>query len=231
MKHVTSRCTAVFAALLALPAAAQTRSQLPQNGDYTEPPRLLNQPEVTALALGSYPRQLKEMGLGGSPYVRLYIDETGAIVERRIERSSALPALDSAALKVVDAMRFAPAKNGDRPTHLWVTLPVQFRIAAANTPGVPVKTPPRTLNLHQIEQDLGNRLAYRTTRTDRRPQLAVLVTRDGTAAAIELREPSGDAALDSAALLAGLAARFEPARGATGEPVETWMLITVYPAR
>ncbi len=233
MKHDISRGAPLFAALLALPLAAQAqaRSSLPMNGPYTEPPQLLNQPEVTALALSSYPRQLKEMGLGGSPYVRLYIDESGAIAERRIERSSALPALDSAALQVVDAMRFAPAKNGDRPTHLWVTLPVQFRIAAANTPGVPVKTPPRTINLHQVEQELGNRLAYRTMRTDRRPQLAVFVAKDGTPAAIELREPSGDAALDSAALLAGLTARFEPARGPAGEPVETWMLITVHPSR
>src|SRR6476661_1606479 len=101
MKHVISRCAVFTGVLLAAPAAAQARSSLPQNGDYTEPPRLLNQPEVTALALSSYPRQLKEMGLGGSPYVRLYIDETGAVAERRIERSSALPALDSAALKVV----------------------------------------------------------------------------------------------------------------------------------
>jgi len=237
MKHIVARFTAAallaIGAALAIPAAAtaQARSPLPQNGDYTEPPRLLNQPEVTALALSSYPQQLKEMGLGGSPYVRLYIDETGAVAERRIERSSALPALDSAALKVVDAMRFAPAKNGEQPTHLWVTLPVQFRIAAANTPGVAVKTPPRTINLHEIEEDLGNRLAYRTTRTDRRPQLAIFVAKDGTPVAIELREPSGDAALDSAALLAGLAARFEPARSATGEPVETWMLITVHPSR
>lgn len=227
-----TRATLMLAALIVFPSAAsaQVRATLPQNGDYTEPPRLLNQAEVTALALSSYPQQLKEMGLGGSPHVRLYIDETGAVAERRIERSSALPALDSAALKVVDAMRFAPARNGDSPTHLWVTLPVQFRIAAANTQGGPVKTPPRVTNLRQVEEQLGNRMAYRTTRADHWPRVAVFVAKDGTPMAIEMRDPSGDAALDSAAMLAVIASRFEPARGETGEPVETWMVITVRPA-
>ena len=216
-------------ALLCIPAtaAAQARAPLPQNGAYTEPPRLLNQAEVTALALSSYPQQLKDMGLGGSPHVRLFIDQTGAIAERRIERSSALPALDSAALKVVDAMRFAPARNGDTPTHLWVTLPVQFRIAAATAQPEPFKTPPRITNLRQIMEQMANRMAYRTVRSAQWPRLRIFVAKDGTPAAIEMNDPSGDAAMDSAAMLAALAARFEPARGAAGQPVEAWVLISV----
>ncbi len=219
------------AALLAVPAtaAAQARVQLPPNGAYTQPPRLLNQVEVTAIALGSYPQQLKEMGLGGSPHVRLFIDSTGTIATRRIERSSALPALDSAALKVVDAMRFAPAKNGAHPTHLWVTLPVQFRIAAANGQPEPFRRPPRITNLREIMEQMGNRMAYRTVRSAQWPRLRIFVAKDGTPTAIEMNDPSGDAALDSAAMLAALAARFEPARNAAGEPVEAWMLITIRP--
>jgi len=223
------------AALLAIPAAAGAqapgRSSLPMNGPYTQPPALLNQAEVTALALSSYPQQLKEMGLGGAPLVRLYIDEAGAIVERRIERSSALPALDSAALALVDAMKFRPALNGEHPTHLWVTLPVQFRISIANAQPAPFKTPPRTINLRQVEEQLGNRMAYRTTRAGHWPHVAVFIAKDGTPLAIEMRDPSGDAALDSAALLACLAARFEPARAANGDPVESWLVIEVRPER
>jgi TonB family protein len=217
------------AALLTVPAtaAAQAGAPLPQNGAYTQPPRLLNQVEVTAIALGSYPQQLKEMGLGGSPHVRLFIDSTGAIATRRIERSSALPALDSAALKVVDAMRFAPAKNGATPTHLWVTLPVQFRIAAATGQPEPFTRPPRITNMREISEQLANRMAYRTRRSARWPQLRVFVAKDGTPVAIEMNDPSGDAAMDSAAMLAALAARFEPARGAAGQPVEAWVLISV----
>lgn len=226
------RFTTLAAALLAMPVSARAQSSArPLNGPYTQAPRLLNQAEVTALALSSYPPQLKEMGLGGAPYVRLYIDETGAIAERRIERSSALSALDSAALKVVDAMRFAPAKSGDAPTHLWVTLPVQFRISIANTQGGPFKTPPRTLNLREVEERLGNRMAYRTTRASHWPHVAVFVSKDGTPLAIEMRDPSGDAALDSAALLACLEARFEPARAGDRTPVESWLVIEVRPQR
>lgn len=224
----------IAAALLAIPAAAHAqapgRSSLPLNGPYTQAPALLNQAEVTALALSSYPANLKEMGLGGTPFVRLYIDESGAIVERRIERSSALPALDSAALAVVDAMKFRPAENGGVPTHLWVTLPVQFRISAATGQPAAFKTPPRILNLRPLEEQLGNRMAYRTTRASHWPHVAVFVAKDGTPVAIEMSDPSGDAALDSAALLACLAARFEPARAPSGNPVESWLEIEVRPA-
>ncbi|HET7233272.1 MAG TPA: TonB family protein [Longimicrobium sp.] len=228
---VFTRVPVLAAALLALPCAglSQARSPLPLNGPYTLAPVLLNEAEVTALALSSYPQQLKEMGLGGTPYVRLYIDETGAIAERRIERSSALPALDSAALKVVDAMRFKPAVNGDQPTHLWVTLPVQFRTAAANREAMAFKTPPRLLNQRELGQELANRMLYRTTRADHWPVLAIFVGRDGTPLSIELREPSGDAALDSAAMLAALKMRFDPARDAQGEAVDSWMMIEVRP--
>jgi TonB family protein len=219
------------AALLAIPAAAQAqaRSTRPLNGEYTQAPVLLNQPEATALALASYPQQLKEMGLGGTPYVRLYIDESGAIAERRIERSSALPALDSAALKVVDAMRFRPALNGDRPTHLWVTLPVQFRVAAATAEVVPFKTPPRMTNEREVGMEFANRMAYRTTRAPHWPLVTVFVSRDGTPVSIELREPSGDAALDSAALLAALKMQFQPARDAQGNAIDSWMEIVIRP--
>jgi TonB family protein len=206
-------------------AAAQARATLPENGPFTEPPQLLNRDEVAQLARAGYPEQVKAEGFAGTPTVRLYVDETGAVQARRIERSSAIPALDEAALKVADAMRFAPARNGDRPTHLWVSIPVQFRIDIPAGPAPAV--PPRTRNLHDVERALTRMMERRETRNDRAPLLAVYVARDGTPAVIELQEPSGDPAVDTAALRVVEMARFDPARDAAGEAMESWIYITI----
>lgn len=206
-------------------AGAQARVTLPENGPFTEPPQLLNRDEVVQLAKASYPEQVKAEGFAGTPTVRLYVDETGAVQARRIERSSAIPALDAAALKVADAMRFAPARNGDRPTHLWVSIPVQFRIDIPAGPEPAVR--PRMRNLYDVEHALGHMLERRETRNDRAPLLALYVAKDGTPAVIELREPSGDPAVDTAALRVAEMARFDPARDAAGEVVESWFHLTI----
>lgn len=213
---------ALLLCLFPLRAAAQS---FPENGPFTQPPELLNRDEVAALAKASYPEEVKAEGFAGTPTVRLYVDEAGAVRARRIERSSAIPALDEAALKVADAMRFAPARDGERPTHLWVSIPVQFRIDIPTGPQP--KVAPRPRNLWEVERALGRMMERRETRDDRPPLLAVYVALDGTPAVIELREPSGDPAVDTAALRAAEMARFDPAKDAAGQPVATWMLITV----
>jgi TonB family protein len=224
---MVARTASLLLALALAPAvaAAQAHTTYPENGPFTAPPELLNRDEAAALAKASYPDELKRAGLAGTPTVRLYIDETGAVRTRRIERSSALAKLDSAALKVVDAMRFSPAKNGEQPTHLWVTLPVTFRIDLPPAP--PFSTPPRTRNLHDVELALGNMLEDRVMKDDRPPVVAVYVTKDGMPEVVELREPSGDHNMDAAAIRSALTARFDPARDAAGQPVESWILISI----
>jgi TonB family protein len=224
---MTRRATLLILALALSPAfaAAQTRTTFPENGPFTAPPELLNRDEAAALAKASYPDELERAGLAGTPTVRLYIDETGAVRTRRIERSSALAELDSAALKVADAMRFSPARNGDQPTHLWVTIPVTFRI---DLPPVPTPaTPPRTRNLYDVELALGNMLEDRVMKDDRPPVVAIYVTKDGMPEVVELREPSGDHNMDAAAIRSALTARFDPARDAAGQPIESWILVTI----
>ena len=220
---------ALLAFLLCLvPAAAgaQVRAAFPENGPFTQPPELLNREAVARLAKASYPERVKAEGFAGTPTVRLYVDETGAVRTRRIDRSSAIPALDSAALVVADSMRFAPARDGDRPTHLWVTIPVQFRIDIPTGPAAAVA--PRISNRYDLERALVRMMEQRERRNDRAPLLAIYVAPDGTPAVIELREPSGDPALDTAALKVAMAARFEPARDAAGQPVQSWILVPVH---
>jgi len=218
----------LVAFVVATPLAAQ-QPALPNNGPFTQPPQLLNRDEVQRLAETSYPAELKAQGFGGTPTVRLFVDADGSVKQIRLDRSSALPPLDSAALKVAAAMRFAPARDGDRPVHLWITLPVEFSL---NLPtGTEVSTPPRTTNLYDVEREIGRILNDRQLRHDRNPLVRIYVGTDGVPQAFELAEPSGDHGLDYAALRAAMKARFEPARDAAGQPVPVWVRVEVRPHR
>jgi protein TonB len=220
---------ALLAALAAASPLAAQRDALPNNGPFTRPPELLNRDEVMQLAQTSYPAELKSVGLGGTPTVRLFVDADGQVRARQLERSSALPPLDSAALKVAEAMRFAPASDGERPVHLWISIPVQFRIQVPESP--PAATPPQLKNRFDVEMEIGRILNERTLRHDRNPIVSIYVGADGVPQAFELGTPSGDRGLDYAALRAALAARFDPARDAAGNPVATWMRVEVRPHR
>jgi TonB family protein len=91
-------------------------------------PRLLNPEEVERELRRTYPSMLRDAGIGGDVDVNLWLDEKGAIVRAEVSRSSGHPVLDEAALKVVGAMRLAPAENRGVPTRVIVTLPVRFRV-------------------------------------------------------------------------------------------------------
>ncbi|HEX8243982.1 MAG TPA: TonB family protein [Longimicrobium sp.] len=214
---------------LAAPLAAQQQPALPNNGPFTQPPELLNRDEVFQLAQASYPAEMKQAGLGGTPTVRMFVDADGSVKARRLERSSAIPALDSAALKVAEAMRFAPAKDGDRPVPLWVSIPVQFRLQLPTS--AETATPPRIRNLYDVQREIGRVLNNRALRHDRYPIVSIYVGADGVPQAFEIGTPSGDHGLDYAALRAAMLSRFDPARDAAGQPVPAWIRIEVHPHR
>ncbi|MGH7449176.1 MAG: energy transducer TonB [Longimicrobiales bacterium] len=91
-------------------------------------PHLLNPDEVERELRRTYPAILREAGIGGDVDVNLWLDETGAVVKAVVGRSSGYKLLDEAALKVVDAMRLAPAQNRGLPVRVIVTLPVRFNV-------------------------------------------------------------------------------------------------------
>lgn len=98
------------------------------------PPKLLNEREVVTRLRVEYPPLLRDAGLGGTVMVGFLIDETGRVVETRIDRSSGHGSLDRAALRVADVMRFAPAQNRDRRITVWISLPVTFEVRTPERP-------------------------------------------------------------------------------------------------
>ncbi|HEY8550299.1 MAG TPA: energy transducer TonB [Vicinamibacterales bacterium] len=93
---------------------------------YMVPPRLLNPDEVERALQRTYPRLLRDAGIGGTVHVHIWLDENGEVVQFRIGRSSGYPVLDEAALRVVEIMRFTPAQNRDRAVRVIVHLPIHF---------------------------------------------------------------------------------------------------------
>lgn len=113
--------TALLAALTLLPACAE---ELPES-----PPRQL------AGSPFHYPEDLWDAGVEGETLLRLFVTEVGSVDSVRVEKTSGYPAFDSSAVSGARDLQFDPAKRGAEPYALWVLLPVQFDLPAADSAG------------------------------------------------------------------------------------------------
>ncbi|MGI9626384.1 MAG: energy transducer TonB [Longimicrobiales bacterium] len=89
-------------------------------------PRLENRAEIARALEAYYPPLLRDAGIGGSVHVAFFVISDGTVADRRIHAPSGHAALDEAALKVADLMRFSPAMNREKPVSVWVALPIEF---------------------------------------------------------------------------------------------------------
>jgi len=94
---------------------------------YTTAPVLLNRAEVAEQLHRAYPPLLRDARIGGTTVVWIRIDTEGNASGIQLHSSSASVDLDMAALRVAEAMRFTPARNGERPVTVWVQMPITFR--------------------------------------------------------------------------------------------------------
>ena len=60
--------------------------------------------------------------------VWFFIDEEGKGLKTQVHTSSGHKALDEAALKVADVIRFSPALNREKTVKVWIALPITFVI-------------------------------------------------------------------------------------------------------
>jgi TonB family protein len=97
-------------------------------------PWLLNRPEVGRALLEAYPPELRDRGIGGTTILELRVGAEGRVLDRRVQWTSGYPALDEAALGVVDMMRFEPARNRDQRVPVWVRQRATF-VPATPTSG------------------------------------------------------------------------------------------------
>jgi TonB family protein len=87
-----------------------------------------------------YPPALYAKRVQGNVTLRIFIDENGKVRpdSTRVEEPSGYPALDSAAIRGSQELRFVPAKRRGEPVAVTVLFPVYFRHPEA--PGLPGDT-------------------------------------------------------------------------------------------
>jgi TonB family protein len=101
---------------------------------FTAPPGLQNREEVMSALEAEYPPLLKDAGIGGTANVWFFIDEAGVVRKTLINETSGHRALDEAALRVADVVRFSAARNRDEPVPVWIALPITFTVPGSEGP-------------------------------------------------------------------------------------------------
>jgi len=110
--------------------AAPQDTAKPHFTPYTVPPGLKSQHAAVATVERNYPDSLKDLGVGGTVKVWIYIDEQGEVRDTRLAESSGIGALDEAALAAASGFEFTPALNQDEAVSVWVQVPIAFSTLA-----------------------------------------------------------------------------------------------------
>jgi periplasmic protein TonB len=111
------------------------RQAPPDEGTYElsaveEQPELSNRSEVARQLSRNYPPLLRDAGVVGTVTIRMRVLENGQVDPASIAVENAThDAFADAARRVVERMRFRPAKVGGRAVKVWVTLPVTFQLS------------------------------------------------------------------------------------------------------
>ena len=113
----TAQSTAQASAAVS-PSASQARVKLLQ----TARPDHAHSPKPT------YPLALRDLGVSGVVWLRVWVDNTGRPREIELARGSGYRLFDEAALRAVQHWRFVPAKNEQQSLASWVEFAVRFEI-------------------------------------------------------------------------------------------------------
>ena len=117
----------------ALPVAMSANSEKPRAASTVsapekaaESPLVLGHPDYAYNPLPDYPMALREQGLGGVVWLRVWVDSEGHPGEIKLAKGSGYRLLDESALRAVRSWRFVPAKLGEQRQSSWVEFPVRF---------------------------------------------------------------------------------------------------------
>ena len=74
----------------------------------------------------SYPRLLRDRGVGGVVRLQFFVDPRGEVSRVQVAESSGHASLDRVATRMAGEMRFLPALNRDRAVGVWVSQRICF---------------------------------------------------------------------------------------------------------
>lgn len=75
-----------------------------------------------------YPLALRDLGVSGVVWLRVWVDNSGLPIEIELAKGSGYRLFDEAALRAVQHWRFIPAKNEQQSLASWVEFAVRFEI-------------------------------------------------------------------------------------------------------
>lgn len=113
-------------------ARSEQPSEGPESPRYIPhdvPPSLLNGTFVSEYLEVFYPPGLRLAGIEGRVLLWLYVERDGEVTKLRLQRSSGVSGLDDLAKSAARLMSFRPALTGDRTVAVWVSQPLEFRLA------------------------------------------------------------------------------------------------------
>jgi protein TonB len=111
-----------------------TRTAPPDQGTYDlesvqEKPDLQNRADLARNLSRNYPPLLRDAGVGGQVQVKFRVNEDGRVDAESIEIiDTSHEAFGDATKRVVERMRFRPAKVDGRPVKVWVILPITWQV-------------------------------------------------------------------------------------------------------
>jgi TonB family protein len=108
------------------PETTYPLSDAPTFTPYTVQPDITNRSEVARALEENYPPLLRDAGIGGTVQVWFFVDEEGVVQNAQMAKTSGEEALDDAALRVAEMIRFTPALNRDKAVPVWISLPITF---------------------------------------------------------------------------------------------------------
>jgi TonB family protein len=117
------RNSTVFMVLLLGACAPEAKKE---DTFYTVAPRVTNQSQVDSVRERVYPAELRSRGITGRTEVGVFVTPASEGTRIRVVNSSGLQDLDSAAVKVVRAMRWSAALNGTKPVGAYIRLAIPF---------------------------------------------------------------------------------------------------------
>jgi peptide/nickel transport system substrate-binding protein len=104
------------------PPKEEEPEELPKFVPHEVPPKPLNLDKVAF----TYPEVAKSLGLKGTVYLQLWIDEKGNVTNVTLIKS-VHPILDKVAVTNARKLKFSPARQGDKPVAVPLSFPVRFK--------------------------------------------------------------------------------------------------------
>jgi protein TonB len=91
-------------------------------------PELANGGEVSRLFERFYPRMLADQGVAGRVMLELIVEADGRVRPGSVRVVSATnPQFSDATMRIVERFRFRPARVGDQPVPVMVTIPIDWK--------------------------------------------------------------------------------------------------------